>query len=66
MSPLESGIDITVSREFPASIHSYGLYQCSVQSRSCTSVVAEEFQSQSKIGIITEGVVKGRLTYFDV
>ena len=45
---LQTCANLLVAREFSASIHPYGLYQCSVQSGSCTSVVRRNFKKQEK------------------
>ena len=52
---LQTYADVLVSREFSASIHAYGLYQCSVQSESCTSVVRRNFKSR-KVAILLCGL----------
>ena len=33
--------DFQVSGEFPSGIYAYGLYQCSIQSRSCSTLVGK-------------------------
>jgi hypothetical protein len=52
---LHSCADVLVSWEFPASIHAYGLYQCSVQSESCPSVVRTNIKSQ-RVAILLCGL----------
>ena len=41
ITPTLMRIDLKVAGKFPSSVYSYGLYQCSIQSRSCSPVTSK-------------------------